>query len=389
DAPELRQHTYTIERALSPNGACNQIANGIEAREFEDTNLDRRTRYCYRVRTVNPQFESGFTEPVCGFPQPAAVATLDAGPNGRDPANALDISWTPGGPTDNLSYLVSVRPQGGEFGRPQAVSGTSTTISGLPDGVRYDVRVQSVRSLEEAVAISEETDVVAQTHIRLWPGDTNGDGRVDAADATQLTSDLCFGATTSLSTDGSNVAWQASVFDFGDDDPVAVRCDADRNGSVDVFDFLAVAANAGRTTGTNQPAIAAQITSEAHRERVRRLLDGFTPRSPAQEALKEELRLLVGSSETPEVPGAPTLDTIYPNPFAQEATVRLGLPEETHVRVELYNTLGQRVAQVANDMRTAGWHTLKLDAATLPSGPYLLVVQAGPSVVTKRVTVIR
>ncbi|RMH54481.1 MAG: T9SS C-terminal target domain-containing protein, partial [Bacteroidetes bacterium] len=72
-----------------------------------------------------------------------------------------------------------------------------------------------------------------------------------------------------------------------------------------------------------------------------------------------------------------TLDQNYPNPFNPITSIRYGLPEPTHVRLELYTLLGQRVAVLADTDQAAGWHTVTVDGRHLASGAYLYVLHAG------------
>ena len=56
----------------------------------------------------------------------------------------------------------------------------------------------------------------------------------------------------------------------------------------------------------------------------------------------------------------------------------------------MYNTLGQRVAVLAEGTALApGTHTLALDTDALAAGVYVVRVQAGTSVTTQKLTVIR
>lgn len=77
---------------------------------------------------------------------------------------------------------------------------------------------------------------------------------------------------------------------------------------------------------------------------------------------------------TPEVFA---LEGNYPNPFAQRTTIRYTLGETVTVRLEVYDTLGRRVALLAEGLEEAGAHEVAFDASGLPSGVYLYRLQAG------------
>ena len=63
------------------------------------------------------------------------------------------------------------------------------------------------------------------------------------------------------------------------------------------------------------------------------------------------------------------LDQNYPNPFNPSTTIRYTIPNGSHVRLLIYNTLGQQVATIVDDFRTAGSHEERW-APDLSSGVY-------------------
>jgi hypothetical protein len=60
-----------------------------------------------------------------------------------------------------------------------------------------------------------------------------------------------------------------------------------------------------------------------------------------------------GSSALPE---SYALYQNYPNPFNPSTTLRYGLPARSHVRLRIYNILGQIVADLVNAEQDAGWN---------------------------------
>jgi photosystem II stability/assembly factor-like uncharacterized protein len=83
------------------------------------------------------------------------------------------------------------------------------------------------------------------------------------------------------------------------------------------------------------------------------------------------------------------LEQNYPNPFNPSTTIRYGLPHKSNVTLSVFNTLGQRVAQlVSNEMET-GYHEVKFNGAGLSSGVYFYRIQAGEFVAIKRLLLLR
>ena len=55
----------------------------------------------------------------------------------------------------------------------------------------------------------------------------------------------------------------------------------------------------------------------------------------------------------------------------------------------VYNTLGQQVTVLQNGEQEAGYHDVKFDASTLPSGVYFYRLQAGSYVETRKLCLVR
>ena len=90
-----------------------------------------------------------------------------------------------------------------------------------------------------------------------------------------------------------------------------------------------------------------------------------------------------------EIPAQVQLDQNYPNPFNPATSIRFGLPEASDVRLDVYNVLGQRVASLLNENRSAGFHTVSFDAGNLSSGMYLYRLQAGDVVQIRQLTLVK
>ena len=76
------------------------------------------------------------------------------------------------------------------------------------------------------------------------------------------------------------------------------------------------------------------------------------------------------------LPQAFVLQQNYPNPFNPSTTIRYSLPTSAHVKLTLYNTLGQVVGELVNEEQSAGWKEVTWDASGISSGIYLYRLQA-------------
>ncbi|MFB3057329.1 MAG: T9SS type A sorting domain-containing protein, partial [Ignavibacteriaceae bacterium] len=64
----------------------------------------------------------------------------------------------------------------------------------------------------------------------------------------------------------------------------------------------------------------------------------------------------------------------YPNPFNPTTTIRFDLPEQGLVKLEVYDILGQRVAQLLNTDMQVGRHEIDFSGNILASGVYIYVL---------------
>ena len=105
-----------------------------------------------------------------------------------------------------------------------------------------------------------------------------------------------------------------------------------------------------------------------------------------------------GESETPVSihPDDPSefvtdleLDQNYPNPFNPTTQIRYSLPEQSIVRLDVFNMLGQRVAVLVNEGRSAGRHTVRFDASGLSSGVYFYRLQTDSQTLARQMMLIK
>jgi hypothetical protein len=64
----------------------------------------------------------------------------------------------------------------------------------------------------------------------------------------------------------------------------------------------------------------------------------------------------------------------YPNPFNPSTIIRFTLPQQSLVKLEVYDILGQRVKELINTELTAGTHEVLFNASTLASGVYFYML---------------
>ncbi|MEK6649371.1 MAG: T9SS type A sorting domain-containing protein, partial [Bacteroidota bacterium] len=90
-----------------------------------------------------------------------------------------------------------------------------------------------------------------------------------------------------------------------------------------------------------------------------------------------------------DVPSVFALEQNYPNPFNPTTNIVFDVPNESYVRLEVYNALGQRVAELVAAQVMAGRHTARFDASGLPSGLYVARMTSGEFAATRKVNLIK
>jgi photosystem II stability/assembly factor-like uncharacterized protein len=84
-----------------------------------------------------------------------------------------------------------------------------------------------------------------------------------------------------------------------------------------------------------------------------------------------------------------SLSQNYPNPFNPSTNIEFSLPKHEHVKIEVYNTLGQRIESLLNQHIKAGYHEVEFNAGNLSSGVYYYKIQVGEFQDVKKMILLR
>ncbi|MCK4591799.1 MAG: T9SS type A sorting domain-containing protein, partial [Candidatus Latescibacteria bacterium] len=84
----------------------------------------------------------------------------------------------------------------------------------------------------------------------------------------------------------------------------------------------------------------------------------------------------------------------YPNPFNSRTMIRFDLPNSSHVKLLIYNILGQKIKTLFDGQKTAGTHIVEWDGKdsfgrNVSSGIYLYKMEAGDFVQEKKMVLLR
>jgi hypothetical protein len=94
-------------------------------------------------------------------------------------------------------------------------------------------------------------------------------------------------------------------------------------------------------------------------------------------------------SEAGAFPTAFALMQNYPNPFNPVTMISYSIPARSYVTLSVFNTIGQKVAEIVNEEKEAGVHNVSFDTSGFSSGVYFYRMQAGSFVETKKMVVLK
>ena len=105
-------------------------------------------------------------------------------------------------------------------------------------------------------------------------------------------------------------------------------------------------------------------------------------------------REVLGINDGLFVPKTFTLHQNYPNPFNPVTKLRYDLPQDSHVRVTVYDMLGNVINNLVHDNQNSGYKSVQWDATNnqgqqVSAGVYLYSIEAGDFRQTKKMILLK
>ncbi|MCH7964221.1 MAG: aryl-sulfate sulfotransferase [Bacteroidetes bacterium] len=98
-----------------------------------------------------------------------------------------------------------------------------------------------------------------------------------------------------------------------------------------------------------------------------------------------QLMILVGQTDTTVlsvtaeyITNEFVLEQNYPNPFNPSTTIRYSMPIQSRVKLIIYNSIGENIAELINSNQSAGSYEVSWDAGNVASGIYFYSIRAIP-----------
>jgi len=153
-----------------------------------------------------------------------------------------------------------------------------------------------------------------------------------------------------------------------------------------------VTLHSGATTSSGASFVRVRLTSQA----------GVGPTGLALDGEVEDFRLTIDATLAGGGGGLPTSDDgdeaiptsfalhqNYPNPFNPTTVIPYDLASTSRVRITVYDVTGRPVASLLDAQQNAGRHQVAFNAAGLPSGVYMVRLEAGGQVMVRKLTLLK
>ncbi|MEW5766143.1 MAG: right-handed parallel beta-helix repeat-containing protein [bacterium] len=249
--------------------------------------------------------------------------------------------------------------------------------------------------------------------VELWPGDTDNDGDVDAADVLPIGQ---YWGQSGTQRYPRKVDWEDQAElgrvtwwgDIGTNARSATYADADGNGKVEAADVLIVGLNWGKTATNLEgvypaPTLAGLvgIDHSLYLEGYRAVLAVLEagPQTSAVLEMKSLLETAINMGLAATVPLKTSLGQSYPNPLNPEAWIPFALANEASVTINIYSMSGElvrtldlgnlRAGTYSSKVRAAYWDGKDSNGQEVASGVYLYQLRAGDITSTRKMVVLK
>lgn len=89
------------------------------------------------------------------------------------------------------------------------------------------------------------------------------------------------------------------------------------------------------------------------------------------------------------LPGQYALAQNYPNPFNPTTSIEFVIPQSGLVNLSVFNLLGEKVAELVNEVKESGSYSVNFNASNLSSGTYIYTLSANGNITSRKMTLIK
>jgi hypothetical protein len=102
---------------------------------------------------------------------------------------------------------------------------------------------------------------------------------------------------------------------------------------------------------------------------------------------EKEIDIISSAKEMNGLPKDFSMSENYPNPFNPTTRIDFALPEESTVTLQIFNLIGEKVADLIHEVKPAGYYSLNWNASNSPSGIYIVRINAASKSSSQRFTI--
>ena len=84
-----------------------------------------------------------------------------------------------------------------------------------------------------------------------------------------------------------------------------------------------------------------------------------------------------------------TLTPAYPNPFNPVTTIEFGIPEQSHVSLQVFDMNGRLIETLISAELSSGFHQVQWNAENRSSGIYMLRIESAGQIQTQKLVLVK
>ncbi|MBN2012025.1 T9SS type A sorting domain-containing protein [candidate division KSB1 bacterium] len=386
-------HGYNIYRSKHPDEPFEKINDILLVKtEFTDTNVENDTTYYYAVTAIDTDGnESVFSNIVEATP--TVRPDTPTGVSARSDQHSALILWD----SQDFNYVSRIKVY-----RSEASDGGYTLIDSLAKtiGSFTDSQLTEGKTYYYSIAIVDTAGVESflSDPVVITTGSAFTMQAEDAATIGTVWLDenhIGFHGTGFANFDASNSSVEFTHMPgFGGGERTLIfryaLGNTNRTGSLTVngVSQSLTMRNTGEWTTYVVDSVAVTLES-GYNNTIRFSATGSDFGNLDEITIAGKTYIAIESSRDSDIPVSYRLHQNYPNPFNPSTTISYDLPKNDHVKLTIYNILGEEVQSFINREMPAGAHRLTVDMKNRPSGIYFYTIETGHFNKTGKMLLIR
>ena len=98
---------------------------------------------------------------------------------------------------------------------------------------------------------------------------------------------------------------------------------------------------------------------------------------------------VIENLSTTNIPTEISLSPAYPNPFNPSTNLSYNVPQDTHIKLSVYDINGRLVENLVNSYQDAGSYNTVWNASAVSSGVYFVTLTTSSEMLTQKIMLIK